>query len=92
MHAADEQEREVIDVFTVAGYEQIVAVWQARDDVVSVLGRRAWKTLFPAMCEGRLKPTPWLNKVDSVIFLGQTSRDEIGHTDSGFSRQLWYNY
>lgn len=61
--AAKEEERGVIDVSTVAGYEQIVAVWEARDDVDSVLGRQAWKWLFPAMSEGRLRPTPWLNKV-----------------------------
>ena len=60
---ADEEEEELIDVATTKGYEQIVAVWEARDDVDAVLGRRAWKTFFLAMSEGRLRPTPWLNKV-----------------------------
>ena len=61
--AADEEEEDWIDVTTTKGYEQIVAVWEARDDVDAVLGRRAWKTFFLAMSEGRLRPTPWLNKV-----------------------------
>ena len=61
--AVNEEERDVIDVTTTAGYEQIVAVWEARGDVDSVMGRKAWKTLFPAMIKGRLKTTPWLNKV-----------------------------
>ncbi len=61
--AADETEEEVIDVKTTKGYEQIVDVWEARDDVDAVLGRRAWKTFFLTMSKGRLRPTPWLNKV-----------------------------
>lgn len=62
----EEEEMQSIDVSTVAGYEQIVAVWEARAVVDSVLGRRAWKDLFPAMCRRRLRPTPWLNKVICV--------------------------
>ena len=61
--AGREEEEDRVDVTTVAGYKQIVAVWEARDEVDAVLGRHAWKRLFPAMCVGRLLPTPWLNKV-----------------------------
>lgn len=61
--AGNEEDEEEVDVDTVAGYEQIVAIWEARDEVEAVMGRRAWKELFPQMCVGRLRATPWLNKV-----------------------------
>lgn len=67
IHAGDEEEEQHINVSTTKGYEQIVSVWDARDDVEAVLGRRAWKKLFPAMSEGRLTPTPWLNKVAQTL-------------------------
>lgn len=63
--AVEDEEEKVIDVETVAGYKQIVAVWEARDVVDSVLGFRAWTRVFPVMCDRRLRPTPWLNKANS---------------------------
>lgn len=47
----------------VKGYRRIVFCQSVRDDVAGALGHGAWATLLPRMCEGRLVPTPWLNKV-----------------------------
>ncbi len=49
----------------VKGYRRIVFCQGVRDDVEEALGAGAWADLLPRMCEGRLVPTPWLNKVMS---------------------------
>uniref|UniRef100_A0A1D1ZXM2 Cupin-like domain-containing protein n=1 Tax=Auxenochlorella protothecoides TaxID=3075 RepID=A0A1D1ZXM2_AUXPR len=55
-------EIEGVDLATVKGYKRIVLCQGVRDDVEAVLGQGAWSTFLPSMCEGRLQPTPWLNK------------------------------
>ena len=57
------EELEWIDLATVAGYRRVVFCQSVRDDVEGALGPGAWADLLPRMCEGRLVPTPWLNKV-----------------------------
>lgn len=49
----------------VKGYCRILFCQSVRDDVDGALGSGAWAGLLPRMCEGRLVPTPWLNKVRS---------------------------
>eukprot|EP00887_Chlorella_sp_A99_P002105 scaffold21.g2105.t1 len=56
------EEHEWIDLGTVKGYKRVVACQGIRDDVEAGMGPGAWATLLPRMCEGRLVPTPWLNK------------------------------
>lgn len=65
VYAEREADDEVIDVWTVKGYLQTEAVWDAREEVEFVLGKGSWRTLMPSMQQGRLRPTPWLNKVCS---------------------------
>ena len=65
--AVREVDDDVIDEWTNAGYRQTVAVWDARDEVDFVLGKGAWRTLLPEMQIGRLRPTPWLNKVSAYL-------------------------
>jgi hypothetical protein len=50
-------------VWQVKGYRRILFCQSVRDDVDGALGGGAWASLLPRMCEGRLVPTPWLNKV-----------------------------
>lgn len=50
----------------VKGYRRIVFCQAVRDDVDGALGAGAWADLLPRMCEGRLVPTPWLNKVGAA--------------------------
>ena len=46
------------------GYRRIVMATEARDEADANTGEpRSWARLLPAMCEGRLQATPWLNKV-----------------------------
>lgn len=47
----------------VKGYRRVLFCQSVRDDVAGALGHGAWTQLLPRMCEGRLVPTPWLNKV-----------------------------
>ena len=47
----------------VKGYRRVVFCQSVRDDVEDALGEGAWADLLPRMCQGRLVPTPWLNKV-----------------------------
>ncbi|KAL4450030.1 hypothetical protein ABPG77_010699 [Micractinium sp. CCAP 211/92] len=56
------EEHEWFDLGTVKGYRRIVFCQGVRDDVEEALGAGAWADLLPRMCEGRLVPTPWLNK------------------------------
>lgn len=57
------EEGEWIDLGTVRGYHRIVFCQSIRDDVDATLGAGEWARLLPAVCEGRLVPTEWLNKV-----------------------------
>ena len=49
----------------VKGYRRILFCQTVRDDVDGALGGGAWASLLPRMCQGRLVPTPWLNKVSA---------------------------
>lgn len=64
------EEAEWIDLGTVRGYKRIVFCQSVRDDVDANLGQGEWARLLPAVCEGRLVPTEWLNKVCGVVFGG----------------------
>jgi hypothetical protein len=54
-------EGELLDLGTVAGYKRVVMCQGIRDEVEESLGVGEWARLLPAMCEGRLAPTPWLD-------------------------------
>jgi len=67
-------EYSAIDIGTVKGYKRVVLCQSIRDDVDDNLGLtdnknnnnnnksgNMWAVLLPAMCQGRLVPTPWLN-------------------------------
>jgi hypothetical protein len=54
----------------VRGYRRIVFCQGVRDDVEAALGPAAWAHWLPRMCEGRLVPTPWLNKVGGLVVVG----------------------
>ena len=76
--AEREVEDDVIDEWTVDGYLQTEAIWDAREEVEFVLGKGAWKKLFHVTRDGRLEPTTWLNKVAqySMCFESLTSNFE----------------
>ena len=57
------EEYEWINLGTVAGYRRAVFCQSVRDDVDANVGPGCWAQCLPRMCEGRLVPTPWLNKV-----------------------------
>ncbi|KAK9814645.1 hypothetical protein WJX72_009229 [[Myrmecia] bisecta] len=59
---AYQDEASYIDLATVKGYKRIVLAQEIRDEVDLNLGENAWHGLLVAMCNGRLLPTPWLNK------------------------------
>ena len=49
---------------TVAGYRRVVMCQEARDEVEPALAPgESVAALLLSMCERRLMPTPWLNKV-----------------------------
>lgn len=50
----------------VKGYKRCLFCQEVRDDVEGALGGGAWADLLPRMCEGRLVPTPWLNKASTL--------------------------
>jgi hypothetical protein len=67
-------EYSAIAIGTVKGYKRVVLCQSIRDDVDDNLGSadnnirssngnsgNMWAVLLPAMCQGRLVPTPWLN-------------------------------
>lgn len=64
----------------VKGYRRIVFCQSVRDDVDGALGGNAWADLMPRMCEGRLVPTPWLNKVHSPHALLHACIHPFQHT------------
>ncbi|KAL4452346.1 hypothetical protein ABPG75_008008 [Micractinium tetrahymenae] len=78
------EEHEWIDLGTVKGYRRILFCQGVRDDVEDALGTGAWADLLPRMCEGRLVPTPWLNKdfreplylTDKPVVLEDTRSEE----------------
>ena len=72
------EEHEWIDLGTVKGYKRVVFCQGIRDDVEANLGPAAWATLLPRMCEGRLVPTPWLNKVRTLEVLGRGEGGLVG--------------
>lgn len=55
------REVETLDLGTVEGYRRAVMCQGIRDEVEETLGAGAWAELLPAVCRGRLVPTPWLN-------------------------------
>ena len=70
------EEEEWIDLATVKGYRGIVMCQDIRDELMLHLATdgagadeagegelQDWQKVVIAMCEGRLLPTPWLNKV-----------------------------
>lgn len=72
------EQEEWIDLATVKGYRRIVMCQELRDELIlNLTGDAAnasedaededkmqdWQRVVIAMCEGRLLPTPWLNKV-----------------------------
>ena len=66
--AGDVEEEEWIDLATVKGYCRIVLVQEVRDEVDLNVGREgAWAEVLPGFVDARLFPTPWLNKVSSLL-------------------------
>ena len=70
------EEQEWIDLATVKGYRRTVMCQEVRDELILNLTEdpaseeeededkmQDWQRVVIAMCEGRLLPTPWLNKV-----------------------------
>jgi hypothetical protein len=53
-------EAEALDLGTVAGYRRVVMCQGLREEVDETVGPGAWAALLPAVCAGRLAPTPWL--------------------------------
>lgn len=60
------REEESIDLGTVKGYNSIACFQMIRDEVEFNLGRLKVEELLMAMCNGRLLPTNWLNKVEYI--------------------------
>ena len=62
--AAHGDEARWIDTATVAGYRRVVMCQEARDEAEAALAPGADPApLLLSMCDRRLMPTPWLNKV-----------------------------
>ena len=59
-----------VDLGTVRGYKRIVLCQEIQDDAEALLGRTRWQEAILDMCEGRLQPTDWLNKVGYSLFAG----------------------
>lgn len=70
------EEEEWIDLATVKGYRRTVMCQEVRDELILNLTEdpaseeeededkmQDWQRVVIAICEGRLLPTPWLNKV-----------------------------
>lgn len=52
---------------TVGGCRVLVACHEVRVLIEAWFGRGAWRSLLPAMCEGRLLPTTWLGARDQLL-------------------------
>lgn len=72
-------EQDWIELSTVKGYRRIVMCQEVRDELDINLAlpeggqqeEEEWQRVLIAMCDGRLLPTPWLNKVTSFASLVQ---------------------
>lgn len=73
------EEQEWIDLSTVKGYCRTVMCQEVRDELEANLPQldcgpkdeqgeedEEWQRILIGMCDGRLLPTPWLNKVATV--------------------------
>ena len=75
------EEQEWIDLSTVKGYRRTVMCQEVRDELeINLVAQpdcgqqgdeeeeeEEWQRILIAMCDGRLLPTPWLNKVVNFI-------------------------
>lgn len=62
--AGYDDEENWLDVGTVKGYKRVVMCQEVREEIRTVLGEQTCiKDFLQAMCDDRLLPTPWLNKV-----------------------------
>ncbi|KAL0039566.1 hypothetical protein WJX77_002084 [Trebouxia sp. C0004] len=105
------EEEEWIDLATVKGYRRIVMCQEVRDGLILNLTNAAanagekedeedkmqdWQRVVIAMCEGRLLPTPWLNKdfreplylTDTAVQLEDTRSAEERKYPQLFRRKL----
>jgi len=78
------EEEDWIELSTVAGYRRIVMCQEVRDELDLNLAEdtdcqideeernpnnmQQWQKVAIAMCDSRLLPTPWLNKVTSITY------------------------
>lgn len=62
------RQHDSVDLATVRGYKRIVLCQEIQDDAEALLGRTRWQEAILDMCEGRLQPTDWLNKVGCSLF------------------------
>ena len=68
--AGYDDEENWLDVGTVKGYKRVVMCQEVREEIRTVLGEDICiKDFLLAMCEDRLLPTPWLNKVRMLAML-----------------------
>ncbi len=59
---------------TMAGYRQVVMCTEVRDEIEAVIGAgAAVKDMLLAMCDRRLVPTPWLNRVRPLVLADAVS-------------------
>lgn len=52
---------------TVAGHRVLMACHDVRVLIEAWFGRGAWRVLLPAMCDGRLLATTWLQGRDALL-------------------------
>lgn len=85
-----------LDLGTVLGYKRALMCQGVRDEVEESLGQGAWAEFLPAMCRGRLRPTPWLNKdfreplllTDTPVIIEDTRSEEEKKYPTLFRRKL----
>lgn len=67
MLAGYDDEENWLDVGTVRGYKRVVMCQEVRYEIRTVLGEDASvKDFLLALCDDRLVPTPWLNRVGTL--------------------------
>ena len=67
--AGYDDEENWLDIGTVKGYKRVVMCQEVREEIRTVLGERTCiKDFLLAMCDDRLQPTPWLNKVRMLSY------------------------
>lgn len=89
-------EADQLDLGTVSGYKRALMCQGVRDEVEETLGRGAWAEFLPAMCRGRLRPTPWLNTefreplllTDKPVIIEDTRSEEEKKYPTLFRRKL----